>query len=467
MKKGIKLILAGLVMVMNLFSPIFAETNFEENEEYYRNLCSAATISAENKSVCREFAYYISGKSSEMQKKLEEIENNREKLAQDIKAQAERIRGYNAEITVLNGQIKTLNEEIETLQVQIDEKTAELLVKEIEVEALKERIKSRMEQAQGTMRLNQYLDFIMGSESLTDLIRRINGVNDIMSYDNVVQIELKDLIEYLALTKQQLEESKTAVESKKGEVIRKQEEVMIKQHEAEIIQEEYLRQEAEFEAQGNQIMGDLAAVLQQIRDISDKIDEIIPSSGFSKPVKPGSAYVSANTWHYPSSSGSLSGGVHLGMDLAGPVGTDIYAVANGVIIKSVDGCANDGYLGNGCGAAQGGTSGGGNQILQLAEVNGVLYAIKYLHLSPGTLIGNAITVVAGQKIAEMGKSGNVTGPHLHIEVYKLGTMRINAYLSSWDGNLSFGCGWGNAALNRTCSKSGTPCRMRPEEVLGY
>ncbi len=67
----------------------------------------------------------------------------------------------------------------------------------------------------------------------------------------------------------------------------------------------------------------------------------------------------------------------------------------------------------------------------------------------------------------MGSSGNSSGSHLHIEVYKLGNDSINDFINDWDGDLSFGCGWGTSALNRLCSNSGAPCRMRPEDALGY
>jgi hypothetical protein len=56
---------------------------------------------------------------------------------------------------------------------------------------------------------------------------------------------------------------------------------------------------------------------------------------------------------------------------------------------------------------------------------------------------------------------------VHIEVFKLGTMSLESYASSWSGDLAFGAGWGAAGLNRLCANVGAPCRVKPETVFGY
>lgn len=462
-----KITIFGLSLMLGIYGSLagaFAEEDFAGNETYYSNLCAGSDLSDADEALCKEYSQYLSNKSNELRDKLAEIEAKREEIAKNISAMVLKINQYQTEINELNTQIQQLSNEIDALQTQIDEKTLEIEQKEAEKEALMQKVKDRMEAAQGTMRLNQYLDFIMGAESFSDLLRRINGINDLMAYDDHVRSELVELIDYLNEIKNQLESDKAEVEAKKEEVVAKQVEVQAKKYEAEIIKEEWLAQEADWEAEGNQIAGELSSIKEEILSLADTIGEIPASSGWLKPV-PSGVRVSAGTWSYPK-NGALGGGVHLGLDLASSIGTSIYAVANGVIITAVSGCENNGYLGNTCGGAQGGTSGGGNQIIMLSRVDGMLYAVKYLHLSK-VLVSRSETVTAGDKIAEMGSSGNVTGPHLHIEIYKLGNYTINEYIAKWDGNLSFGCGWGTSALNRICSVSGAPCRERPEVILGY
>lgn len=462
-KKIVLSVLAVGMTIFGSFSCILAEEDFENNGGYYASMCAGTQLSEEQQAVCQRYAEYLSSQSDDLRHQLEEIESQREEIAANINEMVKKIGVYQEQINALATEITQLNTEINELVVQINDKTEEVERKELEKKELMEKVKDRMEEAQGTMRLNQYIDFIMGAQSFTDLIRRINGVNDLMAYDDHVRTELVHLIDELNADKIKLEEDKAALEIKKTDIEAKQKEIMAKQHEAEVIKQEYLKQEAALEEQGNKIVGNLNAIKDEILNMADSIGEIPASKGWTKPV-PSYAYKTAGTWYYPKSFG---GGVHLGVDLAYGTGTPVYAVANGVVIKSVDGCSNNGYLGNACGGSQGGTSGGGNQIIMLARVDGLLYAIKYLHLRPNTLVANYSKVTAGDKIAEMGGSGNSTGPHLHIEVYKLGKYSINEYIENWNGNLAFGCGWGKSALNRTCDKSGSPCRERPEEIFGY
>jgi murein DD-endopeptidase MepM/ murein hydrolase activator NlpD len=91
-----------------------------------------------------------------------------------------------------------------------------------------------------------------------------------------------------------------------------------------------------------------------------------------------------------------TGGTHVGTDFDVPEGTSVYAVKDGWV--SGDSIDKD-Y---------------GNAVL-IDHPDG--YQTLYAHLSnkevsPGT------AVIKGQEIGKSGKSGNVTGPHLHFEVRK-------------------------------------------------
>ncbi len=86
--------------------------------------------------------------------------------------------------------------------------------------------------------------------------------------------------------------------------------------------------------------------------------------------------------------------MHAGVDIPGPVGTPIYATADGV----VDHAARQGGYGN------------------MVEINhGKGIATRYGHLSK-ILVADGARVTRGQLIALMGSTGRSTGPHLHYEV---------------------------------------------------
>ena len=88
-----------------------------------------------------------------------------------------------------------------------------------------------------------------------------------------------------------------------------------------------------------------------------------------------------------------SKGYHTGVDYAVPVGTDVLAVADGVIENANWGKSY------------------GVQLVQKLDGGWFIYA----HLSKA-LVKPGDKVVAGQVIAKSGNTGNSTGPHLHAEL---------------------------------------------------
>lgn len=184
------------------------------------------------------------------------------------------------------------------------------------------------------------------------------------------------------------------------------------------------------------------------------------SEGWTLPIKDASR--SAGTWNY------LGGGKHLGYDFAASEGCEIVAIANGVVLVSADGCTYGG-LGSTC-AGTGGSTGGGNQIYLLVSVQDKLYAVKYLHMQYGSPIAQGTQVKAGEHIGLVGSTGNSSGAHCHIEIFYLGDASdFQNYLSEWNGDLSFGCGWVGSydGYGKRCDAGyEAPCRIRPETIFG-
>ena len=86
--------------------------------------------------------------------------------------------------------------------------------------------------------------------------------------------------------------------------------------------------------------------------------------------------------------------MHAGVDIPGPVGTPIYATADGVVSHA-------------------GRQGGYGNLVELNHGKGI--ATRYGHLSK-ILVADNTRVTRGQLIALMGSTGRSTGPHLHYEV---------------------------------------------------
>jgi murein DD-endopeptidase MepM/ murein hydrolase activator NlpD len=112
----------------------------------------------------------------------------------------------------------------------------------------------------------------------------------------------------------------------------------------------------------------------------------ISSSGMIRPVRIG--------WISAEFGEPRPEGIHGGTDIAVPVGTPVYAVADGIVSGVWD---------------YGGT---GMSIHIIHIVNGARYTSAYQHLSRYEVsVGQ--TVRRGDEIALSGNTGNSSGPHLH------------------------------------------------------
>ncbi|MGW0702169.1 M23 family metallopeptidase [Streptomyces sp. NPDC002867] len=111
---------------------------------------------------------------------------------------------------------------------------------------------------------------------------------------------------------------------------------------------------------------------------------------------PTSSYTITST--YGESGSMWSSGQHTGLDFAAPTGTPVKAVHGGTI-KSAGWSGSYGY----------------RIVLELEDGTEVWYA----HLSSMTASAGQ-QVATGETIGRVGATGNVTGPHLHMEVHTPG-----------------------------------------------
>lgn len=141
-------------------------------------------------------------------------------------------------------------------------------------------------------------------------------------------------------------------------------------------------------AEGDKTFKALFQSLQKLDNLSDGAIAV-PSD---KPVR-----TATLTSGYGSRSDPFKGGRanHGGLDLAGPLGTQIYATADGVVKRA--GWNNGGY---------------GN-LVEIDHGRGIV--TRYAHLSKIDVAAGQ-RIVRGQPIAKMGSTGRSTGSHLHYEV---------------------------------------------------
>lgn len=160
------------------------------------------------------------------------------------------------------------------------------------------------------------------------------------------------------------------------------------------------------EALGRQIAGD--PVLQSLeafeRKLSDRerqmrvLEDLLLAGRLQKQVKPSgwpveNGYVSsAFGWRNDPFNGRME--LHAGIDFAGREGSDVLAVATGIVTEA-------------------GERAGYGKLVEINHGNG--YVTRYGH-NKNMLVKPGERVIKGQRIARMGNSGRSTGPHVHFEV---------------------------------------------------
>lgn len=115
---------------------------------------------------------------------------------------------------------------------------------------------------------------------------------------------------------------------------------------------------------------------------------------FGMPVKSG--------FRFTSGFGSRWGRMHNGTDFAAPIGTPVYAPADGVVISAA-------------------WSSGYGRLIKIQHEFGI--ETRYAHLSRMN-VKKGQRVSRGDRIGDIGNSGRSTGPHLHYEV-RVGGKPIN------------------------------------------
>lgn len=121
---------------------------------------------------------------------------------------------------------------------------------------------------------------------------------------------------------------------------------------------------------------------------------------FAIPVKAGYRFTSGFGYRRDPKTGGRR--LHKGVDFAGPVGTPLYATADGVVTHA-------------------GWSSGYGRLVKIQHQFGI--ETRYAHMSRLSVkVGQRVS--RGERIGDMGASGRVTGPHLHYEV-RVGGKAVN------------------------------------------
>jgi len=380
--------------------------------------------------------------SSEIRKQINELKKQKTEIEAQIKDVKEQYKEneneiadivarknvIDQEIGLLKAEILNINEQISSFNVLIADKQDELDHAEERYNTLNEENKLRIRAMEEDGSVS-YWEVLFKANDFSDLLDRLNMVEEIAASDQRRLKELAEAAENVEIAQKELEQEKAELQVTKAELDATQEELDAKREEANALLQELLAKgeeleelEAQFQIQKTEFLDAIAAKEQEYNQA--KLEEWLaymatyttvppetsaPVGGTTSSGNGGSAggTVSNSTWLRPCSYVKMTSPFgmreaptagastyHQGVDLAGPEGTPIYATRAGRVTTAS-------------------YSNSAGYYVSINHLDG--YSSIYMHMT-NYVVSAGSTVSAGQLIGYMGNTGISTGSHLHFGI---------------------------------------------------
>lgn len=320
------------------------------------------------------------------------------------------------QIMLLYDKMNNINDQIFVYSTMIAEKQKELEDAQARLEALslqhKERIRAMEENGKLT-----YWEVVFQANSFSDLLDRLNMVEEIDRADRQRLQEIRKAAEEVQTVKADLETKKKSLEDARTELLQTEQDIKAKKVETDALLQELLSKGDEYKKYIEEQEEKAAELAGQINEKEGLLDALEkeeydkwletqkPENGNGS--QTGSNTVNGTTWIVPINYTYLASPygmrihplegiwkMHNGVDLDAPMNTPIYASRSGKVYYR-------GWWGT-----------GGNTIM-INHQDG--YISRYLHMERFA-VANGEWVAAGQVIGYCGTTGGSSGPHLHFEI---------------------------------------------------
>ena len=369
--------------------------------------------------------------------KLSQSINQHKKELSDAKKKESAAKALESElkerVTVLQDQISVLGGQIAAVQNSIGEKEQQIGVMQTQITDKQSQIEAKQNEIDG-----QWDDFkkhMAAMQELRDggsvaMLSAVNDLYELLTFNEVMQdISVKDteIMDNMKTAKAGLEADKTALESDRAELVSQKADLQSQKKELD-------SQNSQMQSKQSELNSSISAARMSAADakkaqaaaqaaiesdelnyeaVKSQIQKLIAQAassqpqlsftGFICPLKSYSRVSSEYGWRKNPVSGVNK--LHAGIDLAAGGGTPIYAAASGYV--QVAGWSSGGY---------------GNYVIiyhgKMSDGN--TYSTLYGHMrSVATSAGKYVK--QGELIGYVGSTGNSTGNHLHLEVWKGGS----------------------------------------------
>ena len=349
----------------------------------------------------------LQNKQSDNSEKIDEAKQQKQQVSQEKNETQKQVDNLNNQISDYESQIGDLDLKITNLNTQIEDSQNKITQKQEDYKKEKELLEKRLV-ATYEAGETSYLDVLLSSKSLTDLISNYYLVTELTRNDKELMEKIKKEEEEIAKAKTTLENSKSELNNSK--VAKQSKATQLKQTKSQ--KDSYVSKLSEDEKntqeQLEQFERDKRDIQAQLAAIAKKEAEAAASAGNSN----------NNIVNNPSASGYIRPIVgygitcgwmgyanHTGIDFsgAGISGKPILAAKSGTVVTST-------ALKN-----SNGTYRSYGEYIVINHHDGTM--TLYAHGAPGSrLVSVGQKVSQGQQIMSVGTTGNSTGYHLHFEV---------------------------------------------------
>ena len=333
---------------------------------------------------------------ADLKKKTEEAKKNLEEARQKKQSVEEEVAVLDQTLNAANEQLEKVESDLDEVQKRLEESKKMLAEatenKEKQLTVFGQRVKYIHENGN-----TGYLDVILESEGISDLLMRMQHVEEIIDYDNNLLTNLKE-------TENVIREKKEEVQQEEAETAQ-----LVEEQKATLASLETLKAEkiktvqayAQDEAKYNQLVQSNEAASKEVEKLISAAtannDTVVYTGGkLNWPVPARAASSSSLSSGFVNRKRPIGSGweKHTGYDIPAPYGSNIVAAEGGTVITA------------------GWVNGYGNTVM-INHGGGVV--TLYGHNSSLT-VSKGQTVSRGQVIAKCGSTGNSTGNHCHFEV---------------------------------------------------
>ena len=350
--------------------------------------------------------------NAELQAQINAIRSKYDANASEMQALVDQKAAIDQELVLLNSQIENVNEQITAYGQLIADSQEQLEVSQALLDALSDKHRERIRAMEEGGEIS-YWDVLFRSSSFTDMLDRLNMIEEIAAADQRRLDEMRLAAEMVETTRAELESNKQELEASRDTLTAIQEELTDRRDDSD----EILRQLAERQEEFQALLDESEAAQDELmREIAQKEKDLKAAQYdeyLAKLAAQGNSPPSNATWITPVSGATLTSPfgkrvhpvlgyerMHNGIDLACPAGTPIYATRAGTVTTAS-------YQ-----------AGGAGYYVSINHLDG--FSSIYMHMTR-YVVSKGQQVSAGQLIGYVGSTGISTGPHLHFGISYAGT----------------------------------------------